>query len=223
MKKVLFTIICLLEVFVCRGQYVKIIFDVAAVEAIVENHAVQKAELGAIAHDYKEIASYNEEISVKIGQVYLSRNKLYLSLKNVEAIKSNGKDLETIQKIITDIGKYQSQMLDYAAGNPVLLAVAAKTELELINKTLTMLDYMNTAITEEDTNLMDNAQRMNLLKTVIRDLRVMRSLAYSVCRQMKTAKRDGILKALAPELYGYPDDGSKIKDEILKNYKTRKK
>ena len=222
MKKILFTIICVLTIYIsCWGQ--EIIFDFTAVETISENHATQWAALKSIGQDYKEIVSYNEKLSAKMAQVYLSKNKLFLSMKDIDAIKSNGKDLETIQKIIADIGKYQNQMLNIAAGNPTLLVVAVKTELELVNKTLTMLDYVNTAITGDDTNLMDNAQRMDLLKTIIVDLRVMRGLAYSVCRQMKTAKRDGIFKALAPGLYGYPKNGSKIKEEVLNDYKTGRK
>ena len=81
-------------------------------------------------------------------------------------------------------------MVELAVGDPALLLVSAKTELELVNRTADLTQYIyQVAIVGTDVNLMDNKQRIDLLKYVINELRNMRGIAYAVCRQMKTAKK----------------------------------
>ena len=55
------------------------------------------------------------------------------------------------------------------------------------------------------------------------ELRIMRGLAYSVCRQMKTAKRNGVIQTLMPGLFKYQDNRSKIVDDIVKDFKFNTK
>jgi hypothetical protein len=223
MKQIVGIIVLFFSQVGASAQFYEIIFDLEAVANIGINHGVQGAALSAIEGDFKEIRGHNENIALKLGQVYLSRDKLYESLKDVKAIKSNCRDIETISKIISDIGSYQQQMLEYASDDPILIAFVAKTELELLSKTLDLFSFVEVTLNSDDFNLMDNAQRLDLLKSIILDLRVMRGIAYSVCRIMKSAKRNGILYALVPGAFGFPDNGSKIKDEILKKYNSGRK
>ena len=51
----------------------------------------------------------------------------------------------------------------------------------------------------------------------------MRGIAYAVCRQMKTAKRNGVLQTLAPGVFNYKDNRSKLVDDLLQNYKVKPK
>lgn len=102
--------------------------------------------------------------------------------------------------------------------------MSAKTELELVNRTADLTQYIyQVAIVGTDVNLMDNKQRIDLLKYVINELRNMRGIAYAVCRQMKTAKRNGVLQTLAPGVFKYKDNRSKLVDDLLQNYKVKPK
>jgi len=199
------------------------VWDIAKMEMLIEQHKNQYDGLKSMKEQEAQLLIINRQIKSKLDELKEIEEKTYKALKNVEIILRNAKDIIHIYELSEDIVKYQSQMLQYAADNPMLAVIAAKTELELINKTLILMDYVYTAINDDDTNLMDNSQRMNLLQTIIRDLREMRGMAFSICRQMKIAKRDGILQALAPQMYGYPSDGRKIKEEILKNYNPGRK
>ena len=58
-------------------------------------------------------------------------------------------------------------------------AVAVKTEAALIKRTADLFTYIYTvAIIGGDFNLMNNHGRLDIIKHVVRELRVMRGLAY---------------------------------------------
>ncbi|MDH6358928.1 plasmid transfer protein [Parabacteroides sp. PF5-9] len=219
MKRTFILIVTLFCSCHCFSQFYYVVMDLKGIEAVVSNHGVQAGYLKSIERDYAGIRDYNKLISEKVAQVYLSRNKLFDSLMDVEALRSNGRDVMRINSLCQDVVKYQQEMVDIASADPELLMVAVKTELELINMTLNLMDNVMTATTGSENNLLDKAQRMDLLRGVIRDLRGMKTLAFSVCRQMRTARRDGILKTLAPGVFGYPVDNGQITQDVLDNYK----
>ena len=66
---------------------------------------------------------------------------------------------------------------------------------------------------------MDNKQRIDLCIHVVNELRRMRGLAYAVCRQMKSAKRAGVLKTLVPGQFKYVNSGKQKVDNILNGIK----
>lgn len=202
----------------------KAVFDITCVETLIANHKSQYAAFGQVKENEAQISALQQQIAEKMVQIEMFQTKFYNSLKSVEAIIKTGKDIIYCADIAKDIGKYQGEMIKLATGNPALLLVSAKTELMLINRTADLMNYVyQTAIIGTDLNLMDNKQRMDLLHHVIVSLREMRGLAYSVCRQMKTAKRIGVVHALAPQYFKYKDTRSKVVDEVLKDFKVRPK
>ena len=223
MKKILLTLMFGIAFhFTSFAQ--RAVFDITCVETLIANHKVQYASFGNIKDNETQISALQQKISEKMIQIQYFQNKFYNSLKTVDAIIKNGKDIIYCTDIAKDIGKYQKQMVELAVGDPELLLVSAKTELELVNRTADMTNYIyQVAIIGTDVNLMDNKQRINLLKHVIMELRVMRGLAYSVCRQMKTAKRTGVIQSLMPGQFKYQDNRSKIVDDIVKDFKFNTK
>lgn len=212
--------------FCCYGlSYAqKAVWDVSCMELLISNHKVQYASFGNIKDNEIQISALQKQISEKMVQIEYFQSKFYNSLKSVEAIIKTGKDIIYASDIAKDIGKYQKQMIQLAAGDPALLLVSAKTELELVNRTADLSQYIyQVAIIGTDVNLMDNKQRVDLLKYVINELRTMRGLAYAVCRQMKTAKRNGVLQSLAPGTFKYKDNRSKLVEQVLGDYKLKPK
>ena len=119
-----------------------------------------------------------------------------------------------------DIAKYQSEAAKYAVGDPKLLTIIAKTEYELISRSVDLMIYINNiALQGGEKNLMDNKQRIDLCIHVVNELRRMRGLAYAVCRQMKSAKRAGVLKTLVPGQFKYVNSGKQKVDNILNGIK----
>lgn len=202
----------------------QLVWDIACMEMLIDNHKVQHESFKNVKENEMQISALQQKISEKMVQIEFFQTKFYNSLKSVEAILRTSKDIIYCTDIAKDIGKYQKQMITLAAGDPALLLVAAKTELQLVNRTADMSQYIyQVAIIGTDVNLMDNKQRVDLLKHVINELRTMRGLAYAVCRQMKTAKRNGVLQTLAPGQFKYKDTRSKLVEQVLdgKNIEIR--
>lgn len=192
------------------------VWDISCMEMLIANHKVQHESFKNVKENEMQISAFQQKISEKMVQIEFFQTKFYNSLKSVEAILKTGKDIIYCTDIAKDIGKYQKQMITLAAGDPALLLVAAKTELQLVNRTADMSQYIyQVAIIGTDVNLMDNKQRVDLLKHVINELRTMRGLAFAVCRQMKTAKRNGVLQTLAPGQFKYKDTRSKLVEQVL--------
>ena len=203
MKKILF-ILVVASTLTQVAYSQKAVLDITCMETLIANHKVQHTSFSKVKENEAQISLIQKQISEKMVQIEFFQSKFYNSLKSVEAIIKTGKDIIYCTDIAADIGKYQKQMVELAVGDPALLLVSAKTELELVNRTADLTQYIyQVAIVGTDVNLMDNKQRIDLLKYVINELRNMRGIAYAVCRQMKTAKRNGVLQTLAPGVFKY--------------------
>lgn len=195
------------------------VWDIGTMETLIKNHKVQHSSFTSIKNKESQIAAIQKTISEKMVQIEYFQSKFYNSLKSVEAILKSGKDIIYCVDIAKDIGKYQKLMISLAKDDPKLLVVAAKTELQLVNRTSDMTSYIyQVALNGTDVNLMDNAQRLDMLKYVIKELRFMRALSYSVCRQMKTARRNGVLQTLYPGQFKYKDSRGKLVKQLLDDY-----
>lgn len=222
MKTAIFLFLVLLFCF--KGNAQELVWDISAVETLISNHNAQYSAFSTMKDNEGAISGLQKQIAEKMVQVEYFSSKLYNSLKSVEAIIKTGKDVIYASDIAKDIGTYQKQMLDLAVGDPKLTIVAAKTELELVSRTADMVNYIyQTAIVGTDVNLMDGKQRLDLLKHVIDELRNMRGLAYSICRQMKAAKRNGILQTLMPGTFRYKDNSAALVQQTLNEFKVNPK
>ena len=200
----------------------RVVFDISCVETLIANHKVQQEALKSIKENEAGISALQQKISEKMVQIEYFHSKFYNSLKTVDAIIKNGKDIIYCTDIAKDIGEYQAQMVKIAVGDPELVTVAYKTEAELISRSVDVMIYINEiALKSGEKNLMDNKQRLELCMHVVNELRAMRALAYSVCRQMKTAKRNGVLQTLMPGEFRYIKNSKKHVEDILSNLKFK--
>jgi len=207
-----------------KGNAQQLVWDIGAVETLISNHSAQYSAFSTMRDNEGVISGLQQQIADKMVQVEYFSSKLYNSLKSVEAIVKTGKDIIYAGDIAQDIGTYQKKMIDLAVGDPKLTIVAAKTELQLVSRTADMVNYIyQTAIVGTDVNLMDGKQRLDLLKHVIDELRNMRGLAYSICRQMKAAKRNGIFQTLMPGTFRYKDNSAALVQQTLDEFKVNPK
>ncbi len=198
MKKILLLCLFLSCSFHMEAQ--QVVVDPAVVSALTANHLVQNGTLNKIADEERGIKNLQATINVKLLQIQELQEKTYNSLRQVQSVVQQGKNVVYASTVATDIAKYQSEIIENAEGNALLYAVALKTELALINRTYDMFVYINTALTGGDANLMSNMERMQIINHVVDELRIMRGLAYSVNRKIRTAKYSGTFKALLQEM-----------------------
>lgn len=196
MKKIgLFIFVFILNIGITNAQ--KAVWDVSCMEVLISNHKFQYNSFKKMKENEGKIAAIQKEVSRKITQIEYYKSKVYKSLKDVKLILKTGKDIIYATDIIKDIVRYEAKMIKEATHNPELTLVAAQTEAELVRRTRDLVFYIyNVAIIGTDFNLLNNKQRMDLIYHVISELRLMRGIAYSICVQLKTAKRSGVLKTL---------------------------
>ncbi|GAA4431436.1 hypothetical protein GCM10023188_18970 [Pontibacter saemangeumensis] len=205
-------------------QAQQLVFDPAVVSTLVVNHTAQQAALQDIKEKETEISATQQSITFKMGEIRRLEEKMYNSLKSVQAIVGQSKNIVYASTIAQDIGTYQGQMMDIAQGDPELLLIAAKTELELVNRTADLFTHIyQVAVIGTDVNLMTNADRLSLIRHVVDELRIMRGLSYSIVRKMRVAKHAGLVKTMNPLGLKYPDNSQAIINSLLEEYKTIKK
>ncbi|PRY09048.1 hypothetical protein CLV24_11999 [Pontibacter ummariensis] len=219
--------LCLVSALLLSGatsQAQQLVFDPAVVSTLVVNHTAQQAALKDIKEKEGEIATLQQTITFKMIQIKELEEKMYNSLKTVQSIVGQSKNIIYASRIAQDIGKYQGEMLDLAQGDPELMLIAAKTELELINRTADLFTYIyQVAVVGTDMNLMSNADRLSLIRHVVDELRIMRGLSYSITRRMRVAKYAGLFKTLNPLGLRYPNNSQAIIRSLIDEYKTLKK
>ena len=196
------------------------VWDPAVQTQLIVNHLVQNGNLQDIKSNEEKISAAQTIITLKMAEIQKIEEKVYNSLKDVQIILQNVKDITYAYEISQDIGKYQKEMVKLAKQDPELILVATKAEIELLNKGIDLLKYIYVAITATDANLMNNAQRVNLIRNVLDQLRLMRGMAYSIVRQMRYVSMNGILNALNPLGFQFARDKKLVK-EILNDFKKR--
>lgn len=198
----------------------QVVFDPAVVSTLVINHTAQQTALKDIKNSEAEIATAQKVIAVQMTYIKELEQKMYNGLKNVSMVITGAKDIIYASQIAEDIGQYQQEMVNIATGDPILLAVAVKTEAALIRRTADLFTYIYTvAIIGGDFNLMNNKARLDIIKHVVRELRVMRGMAYGIVRKMRVAKYAGVMKTLNPFGMNYPNNGAAIVKSLLNELK----
>ncbi|PIQ20238.1 MAG: plasmid transfer protein [Cytophagales bacterium CG18_big_fil_WC_8_21_14_2_50_42_9] len=223
MKKYLCLLSMLVLVF-STIQAQQLVFDPTVVSTLVVNHTMQYNALSDIKTNEKQIAKLQALVSYELQTIKQLEQKMYNSLKSVQSIIGQSKNIIYASAIAKDIGKYQGQMIETAKGDPELMLIAAKTELELINRTADLFTYIyQVAVVGTDINLMSNADRLALIRHVVDELRIMRGLAYGINRKMRLAKYAGLWKAMNPLGLKYPNNSKAIAQSLIDEYKSRKK
>jgi hypothetical protein len=198
----------------------QLVFDPAVVSTLVVNHTAQQTALKDIKNSETEIAAAQKVIAVQMSYIKELEQKMYNSLRNVSMVITGAKDILYASQIAKDIGTYQKQMVEIATGDPVLLAVAVKTEAALIQRTADLFTYIYTvAVIGGDINLMNNKERLDIIKHVVRELRIMRGMAYGIVRKMRVARYAGVMKTLNPFGLNYPNNGKAIVKSLLDELK----
>ena len=220
MKKLLFSLMLMFPCLHVLSQ--EIVIDPALISTIVTTHSQQQSALNDIKTSESNIMGFQALIQQKMNQIKDLQEKTYNYLSTVQSVVKNAKDIIYASNIAKEVAKYQAEAVKIAVGDPELVTVAYKTEAELISRSVDVMIYINeVALKSGEKNLMDNKQRLELCMHVVNELRAMRALAYSVCRQMKTAKRNGVLQTLMPGEFRYIKNSKKHVEDILSNLKFK--
>ena len=195
-----------------------IVWDPIVQTTLIVNHLEQNSQLKEIKSNETKIAGAQSVIALKMAEIQAVEEKVYKSLKSITIVIQNVKDIGYAYEISEDIGKYQNQMGALAKEHPELLVVAVKAEVALVNKGIDLLGYIVVASTATDANLMNNEQRIRIIRHVVDELRIMRGMAYSIVREMRYVAMNGFLGNLNFLGFRFQRD-SKLVKQILDEYK----
>lgn len=205
---------------VCASAQVVTVVDYKLAGTITANNLVSMSALVPTSKDIETIRVYQEDIAVKTGIIHTIRNKMYESKFSVSVVVSNGQNIISIGKISKDIAEYQAQMIEYAQNNPELLIIAYKAQANLIERIADLLLHINQSVIQGgDENLLSSKQRIELIRHVIKELRIIRGIAYGVNRRMRLAARVGLIKAINPFGLAYPNRDLQIINKIIDDIK----
>lgn len=194
----------------------RIVIDPALNGALWTTHSIQSSNLKEIKSNEDKIRNFQVIITKKMDDLKKLEEKYQKYLSTVNSVVKNSKDIKYCLDLIKDIKKYQGQMFDMAVSDPKLLAIAYKTEVELVTRSVDLSMYIyHMALKGGDDVMLDNKQRTDIILYVADELRTMRGLAYSVARQMKYARRGNFLQHLAPKEFRYVRNTKKSIENIL--------
>ncbi len=197
-----------------QGQ--QVVIDPAVISTLVINHKAQQSVLKDIKEKEGAIATAQTTIATQMAVIKELKQKVYNSMKDVSAIVQNSKSIIYATDIVKDIGKYQKKIVELANDDPALTIIALKAEAELVSRTADLFTFIyTTASIGGDFNLMDNKQRLDIIRHVVNELRVMRGMAYGISRRMAVAKRAGVLKTMNPFNLNYPNSGEAIVSSLI--------
>ena len=195
-----------------------IVWDPIVQTTMIVNHLEQNSQLKDIKTNETKIATAQSVIALKMEQIRAIEEKVYKSLKSATIVIQNVKDIGYAYEISSEIGKYQSEMGRLAKQKPELLVVAARAEVALLSKGADLLNYIIVATTATDANLMNNEQRIRIIRHVVDELRIMRGMAYSIVRQMRYVSMNGFLNNMNFLGFRYQRNAKLVK-QILEEFK----
>lgn len=196
MKKTVFILVLILSV---KSYAQTVVTDPALYGVLVTNTAVHKSSLNAIRSEQRSIKGYKATIAGLTANINRIQTKVQTSLTKVQSVVSQGQNVIQASSISLQIKDYQKKAYDIAVQDPVLLALAYKLEINLLNKTYELGTYIISALKGGEGNMMTNMERMKIINRVVDELKAMRGLSYSVWLKFKYGRNGSLLKKIALE------------------------
>lgn len=180
-------------------SYVTIIYDSKHLAIVGANAAIRSAAEIAHNSNLKTIRERLDDININISAVVAVQDMIHRSLTEVDKALSSGLTVLQIGRISTEIIHECNGMVQTARDAPHLLLFAEGVARQMKDRGVALVAEVSDFVLKEGQNvLMDYGKRDALLRKIVLELRVMRSLAYSMHRSMYLAKFNGIFRTLNP-------------------------
>ncbi len=219
MKKILLLLFPLFVLLTnCKAQ--ELVFDALVTGTLVNNHIQQQRVLKSIKSSERNIEYYKTYISIKLEQLKKLETKTFEYLSEVQIAVKNVKDIVYASDVAKDIAIYQKKAFKVAQGNPELTLVVVKTEAELIKRTTDLFIHISTiALDKKGKNFLNSKERLDIIKHVVDELRIMRGIAYGIYYQIKRAKQNGLINTILGKVNGelYGVNFKSLADDILRD------
>jgi hypothetical protein len=219
-KQSLFTIVFLL--LICAIQPVfsqRLVFDRRHFTAVNENGAMRLNAENTHNNYLSTIKQRLDDINLNVSSVVLVQSIIHGALIEVNQVLKTGIMARQVARLVMEIVSESNSMLEQVRSDPHLLLFAEDVARQLKNRGLNLATEVSGFVLREGENvLMDFDKRDLLLKKVILELQVMRTLVYSMGRSMYWAKQAGLLRSLNP-YQGFINQDRRMVEGLLFNLK----
>lgn len=210
------------NILLAQGGVVSVIHDANHLRIINENAAVR---LSAESYHRSLLSQINQQvdnININLGAVVLVKNIIHQSLTNIDQGLKSSIQVVGIGKLVEEIYKESSLVLQQAASAPWLLLFAEQASKSFKDRSLKLALEVSEFVLKEGADiLMDYQKRDYLLNKISLELKVIRALIFSMHRAIYWAKINGIVKSINPYASFINTDKQKA-DEILRYYNLLK-
>lgn len=210
------------NILLAQGGVVSVIHDANHLRIINENAAVR---LSAESYHRSLLSQINQQvdnININLSAVVLVKNIIHQSLTNIDQGLKSSIQVVGIGKLVEEIYKESSLVLQQAASAPWLLLFAEQASKSFKDRSLKLALEVSEFVLKEGADiLMDYQKRDYLLNKISLELKVIRALIFSMHRAIYWAKINGIIKSINPYASFINTDKQKA-DEILRYYNQLK-
>lgn len=170
--------------FFSVAQQVVLAKDV--IESVARNTSYKLSMNGIIKGRLDDINEQRENVLKYTIAIEEVQRATYNSLVNVNSAILQSRTLYhttlKIPKILSNMGKIVSQ----AAGNPMLLPLARKTEENLILRLASLQDFLNNVVlSAKEDNMMDPVVRNRLVQTIYTEINLIYGLTNAILNKFK--------------------------------------
>jgi hypothetical protein len=216
MIRIIFFIVLTIITKTVSGQ--RVVFDRNHFNIVNENGAVRLGAENTHNSYLNTINSRLDDINLNISSVAMVQGLILHSLTQVNQALKSGLAVQQISRLSLEIIKDSNELIEMAKDQPYLLLFAEDVARQMKNRGLKVVNEVSDFILKEGDNvLMDFEKRDALLQKIVIELKVMRTLVYSLKRSMYWAKINGVWRTLNP-YRSFINQDKRLVDDILYNY-----
>jgi len=193
--------------------------DPVLTAGIAVANGIETSNLNDMKGNQNAIIAAQAATTLLVAKINQLQEKTLDGLTYVSTVVKNAYQLVRAYKIIQNIYRYQSKMLNECIKDPLATILAFRVEKEMVEKAISSYTQIATLILKEGTdNLMDSGDRTKLLFTIITDLEVIEGFSFQAYYTVHLAVMNGVFNSLNP-FNQFVNNDRRIIKEILNTWK----
>ncbi|WP_316759983.1 hypothetical protein [Pedobacter aquatilis] len=201
----------------------QLIFDREHFSIVNQNGLARLSAELALQSSYNRIKADLDDIEINIGSLILTEQLIFSSLTQVDQGLKSGLMIQDISQLLDEIYQQSSELVSYASSRPELLLFAERFSKQLKTRGVNLLTQVFDHILAEKADLLMNAEKRDaLLRKIALELRLIRSLVFSMRKSMFWAAQRSLISQVNP-FKDFLNIDKRMVDQIISHYKTLKK
>jgi len=201
----------------------QLIFDREHFSIVNQNGLARLSGELALQSSYNRIKADLDDIEINIGSLILTEQLIFNSLTQVNRGLKSGLMIQDISQLLNEIYQQSSELVSYASSRPELLLFAERFSKQIKTRGVNLLTQVSDHILAEKADLLMNAEKRDaLLRKIALELRLIRSLVFSMRKSMFWAAQRSLISQVNP-FKDFLNIDKRMVDQIISRYKTLKK